>query len=178
MRRFHPSALHLVLLGFVVVVVVGAMLSASNLANAGGVVLPPPGPPSNPGPQSYTGLLGIPSIQLRADLATSPGARFTEAEVRQYFASHRPPGAVAGSPAPTIVSIQFMSAQEVSQQLQGEGMGVPDTTLLYLVRLSGTFQGTNYGPYFGPQAPPVPTRNYAEMVFDAHTGNLIVSSAG
>jgi len=63
-----------------------------------------------------------------------------------------------------------MTAQEVSQQLQGESMGVPDDTLLCLVRLSGTFESASYGPLpvNTPSAPS--TRNHAEMVFDAHTG--------
>ena len=94
--------------------------------------------------------------------------------MRQYFASHTPAGAVVDSPAPTIVSIQFMTAQEVSKQSQGESMGVPDDTLLCLVRLSGTFVSASYGPLLNKPS----TKSSAEMVFDAHTGNLIVSSAG
>jgi hypothetical protein len=93
--------------------------------------------------------------------------------VRQYFASHRPPGAVAASPAPTIVSIQFMTAQEVSQQLQGESMGVPDDALLSLIRLYATFLSAQYGPLNNTPS----TRSHAEVVFDAHTGYEIVSSA-
>jgi hypothetical protein len=180
-KRFQPTTIHFVLLSIVAISVVGVLLSRSTPVNAGApssTSVPGPrgvGPPSNPGPAPYTGQLGTPAIQPRADLASSSGARFTEADVRQYFASHRPPGAVAGSPAPTIVSIQFLTAQDVSQQLQGESMGVPDDTLLCLVRLSGTFLSAQYGP---PNvAPSTTTRSQAEVVFDAHTGNEIVTSA-
>ena len=55
-----------------------------------GILMPAPDPPSASNTPTYNGPLGIPAIPLRADLANSSGARFTEAEVRQYFATHRP----------------------------------------------------------------------------------------
>ena len=89
MNRFRLTPLRYVLLGCIAVAVVGILFSTGTLARAGGILAPALGPPSNPGTPTYDGPLGIPAIPLRADLANSSGARFTETEVRQYL---RPTG--------------------------------------------------------------------------------------
>jgi hypothetical protein len=90
-------------------------------------------------------------------------------------ATHRPPFTVPGTPNPVVVSVQFMTAQQASAQLGGESMGVSDSPRLCLVYVSGTFQNT-WGPV-GPGTP-VPPFTQGWMVFDAHTGNLLVSDVG
>ena len=133
----------------------------------------PAGPLSIKGGPSYQGPLGVPAIRPRADLASSSGPRFTAEDVRQYVLTHHLPFAAPGSPHPTVVSVQFLTAAQVRTQLDGESMDVPDPTLLCLVRVSGTFLNT-MAP---PGASPKPFHE-GVMVFDAHTGNLLVSSVG
>lgn len=116
--------------------------------------------------------LGIPAISARPEIASSTGAHFTADDVKQYIATHRAPYAVPGSPAPVVVSVQFISAAAASALLDHEDIGVPDNDLVCLVRLSGSFQddvpaGIQAGIFHD-----------GEMVFDAYTGNLLVSSVG
>lgn len=112
--------------------------------------------------------MGIPAIQPCADLMSSSGPWFTSADVVAYVATHPVPFEVHGSPSPVVVSVTFASSKQISAQLNGESTGVLDTTLLCLVHLSGTFQGD---PPVGVTA--LSTLHDAELVFDAHTGNLI-----
>lgn len=134
---------------------------------------------AQPGPLLPTGRanhgpLGIPAIQPRANLAQGTGPHFTADDVRQYVMTHRPPFSVPGTSYPVVDSVQFLTASEASAQLQGESIGVPDSTLVCLVRLSGTFRST-YGP---PGMPPTQSFTQGVMVFDAHTGNLLTSNVG
>jgi hypothetical protein len=171
-RRFSvvTVALAVFALGFVVFVGLRSALATP----AGPLATQPP-----PGPRPVTGQtthpLGIPSIQPRAALAQAGGAGpyYTEADVRQYVATHRPGFTVPGTPNPVVVSVQFLTAQQASAQLGGESMDVSDSTLVCLVYVSGTFQSTS-GPV-GITAT-VPTFTQGWMVFDAHTGNLLVST--
>jgi hypothetical protein len=166
-RRFSVISvvLAVVALGFVVVVGLRVALAT----------------PTGPGPLPVTGHathpLGIPAIQPRAAMALvdSAGPYYTEADVRQYVATNRPGFTVPGTPNPVVVSVKFMTAQQASAQLGGESMGVPDSTLLCLVWVSGTFQNT-HGPVDNTTT--VPTFTQGWMVFDAHTGNLLVSAVG
>lgn len=73
---------------------------------------------------------------------------------------------------PIVVSVSFVSAQTASGRLGGEPIGVPDTEPVCLVTLSGTFQGNS--PAMGHPL----VYNDGELVFDAYTGNLLVSSVG
>lgn len=73
---------------------------------------------------------------------------------------------------PTVVSVSFVSAQTASSRMDGEYIGVPDTEPVCFVVLHGTFQGNS--PAMGH--PLVYTDG--ELVFDAYTGNLLVSSVG
>ncbi|MBF6592028.1 MAG: hypothetical protein IVW57_16080 [Ktedonobacterales bacterium] len=161
---------------FLLVVLGGALLSTQAPRSAAALANQPPMPtPGLPGPGvAVPGPQGIPAIQPHAALAASSGPHFTEADVRQYFATH-PYAAqsVPSAPVPVIVSIQFLPASQVSALLQGESMGVPDTTLLCLVRLSGTFEAFS-PPLLLPGTPtPAPFHETVE-VFDAHTGNLLI----
>jgi hypothetical protein len=166
-------------LGFVVLVGLSSALATptgSALATPTGTLWRGPGPI----PIRSTATeppLGLPSIQPRAALVQAGGAGpyYTEADVRQYVATHRPPFTVPGTPNPVVVSVQFITAQQASAQLGGESMDVSDSTLVCLVYVSGIFVDTD-GP-IGPTATVTPfTQGW--MVFDAHTGNLLVSDVG
>jgi len=115
----------------------------------------------------------MPAIQPRASLASSTGPHFIEADVRAYIATHRPGFTVPSTPNPVVITVQFMTASQVSTQLQGESMGVPDDTLLCLVRVLGEFRNT-----YVPLGATPKTFTRGVMVFDAHTGNLLISSVG
>jgi hypothetical protein len=170
-------------LGFVVLVGLRSALATpagpalgSARATPTGSVWRGMGPPPTTG-YATPGPSGLPAIQPHADLARAGGAGpyFTEADVRQYFATHRPPDTVPGTPNPVVVSVQFLTAKQASALVGGEEVDIPDSALVCLVFVSGTFQDTS-GPILPPGGPPTFTQGW--MAFDAHTGNLLVSSVG
>lgn len=115
---------------------------------------------------------GILAIRPHASLVGTAGPWFTAADVRDWVTTHPAGDAAAGS-VTTVVSVEFLTSAEVSVRLQGENTGVPDNTLLCLVHISGTFANTS--------PPPVITTvvfHEGILVFDAHSGNLLVSSVG
>jgi hypothetical protein len=183
-RRFSVVSVVLAVfaLGFVVLVGLRSALAtpagpALGLARATptGTVWRGMGPPPTTGYANHP--LGVPSIQPRAALARAGGAGpyYTEADVRQYFATHRPSSTVPGTPNPVVVSVQFLTAKQASAQTGGEGMGVPDSTLVCLVFVSGTFNNASWAPTVDtPTADATFTQGWS--VFDAHTGNLLVST--
>lgn len=171
--RFRLGAL-LVIVVIVSLVITTQVIRASEGSN------PPTSPSQHPaGPfqatrtPAYKGPLGMPAIQPRASLASATGPHFTEADVRAYITTHRPGFTIPGTPNPVVISVQFMTAKQVSAQLQGESMGVPDDTLLCLVRVLGEFRNT-----YVPLGATPKTFTHGVMIFDAHTGNLLISSVG
>lgn len=120
---------------------------------------------------AYTGPLGIPAIHPRPAAANAAGARFTEGDVRQYVASHRPRNTVAGTSTPTVASVQFLPSAQVGAILHTT-TGEPDSSLMCLVHVSGSFQITDVP--LG--AHPSPVYHDGVLVFDALTGNLLISS--
>jgi hypothetical protein len=119
-------------------------------------------------------ILGAPSIHPRPELASRPGAHFTETDVRQYLAAHPEQlGGVPGTPAPTIICVRFLSAAAMHTLLHVD-VGVSYDTLLCVVRLSGTFL-----PWSLPLGARLPSPVHrASMIFDAQTGNLLTESLG
>jgi hypothetical protein len=113
---------------------------------------------------------GMPAIHVQAALVTSTGPHFTEADVVQYIATTPIPYAVRSAPAPQVVSVQFLTMQQLSGQLpqyNPASTGISANTLLCLVRVSGTFSAD---PPLGAKA----AYAYgAYLLFDAHTGNLL-----
>ena len=168
---FRPTRwqLGIALLG---ILLIGGALITHQLVQAGGV-----SPHEAPNPVLTGGKIaahpvpvGMSAIHPRADLVQTAGPSFTAADAQQYAAAYAQPFAVSGSSAPVVASVQFLNAAQVSAQLQGESMGVPNNTLLCLVHISGTFASTG--------APGSKTVIFHDgvMVFDAHTGNLLVSN--
>lgn len=173
LRIRHPKRL---LLASVVsaLALAGALVVGGQVAQAGqgrgGSDTPAPPPPPI-GVSVHARQEGMPVLPVRAELAAATGAHFTEADVMAYFAGHRPSYAVAAQPAPVVVGVQFESARDANAQL-GTSINVPDDTLLCVVRLTGTFLGDT------PPGIKAYVYHDGHMVFDAHTGNLLVSSVG
>ncbi|HLG65101.1 MAG TPA: hypothetical protein VKY19_24420 [Ktedonosporobacter sp.] len=113
-------------------------------------------------------------IAIRPTLANG-NARFTAADVRAYFQAHPTPPQMSLAPGHTakILSIDFITSKEASQRMKGESVGLPDNALVCYVQLSGPFLlGMISRP---PGTKPIPPSDTATVVFDAQTGNILVS---
>src|SRR5579871_4813587 len=166
MSRFRISGGIVVFLALIIVGV--GFLGGSAVANS-----KPPAPPPTHKPfqisQPY--LPGSPGIKLRTAPNTS-GPAFTQADVTTYFQKY---GFLPLAPGAhlQILTIQFVSAKQASQLMDGESVGRPDDYLVCYVKVQGPFLLT--GIPVPPEAKKVPTTaRYGDEVFDAHTGNLIV----
>jgi hypothetical protein len=178
-------ALAVLALGFVLLVGLRSALATSagpalGLAPATpmGTIWKGMGPPPTTG-YATPGPAGVPAIQPNAALAQAGGAGpyFTEADVRQYFAAHRSSFTVPGTPNPVVVSGQFLTAKQASAQLGEEEVAASDSTLVCLVFVSRIFQDTT-APIVGTPPTAGTTVTQGAMVFDAHTGNLLVNTVG
>ncbi len=131
-----------------------------------------PGPMRLTGEQQYP--LGIPAITPRASLMSASGPRFTRDDVIQYIGTHpQILGAIPGKPAPVVTSVQFVTAAQASVLLQGESIGLPDSSPVCIVRAKGSF-ASSYSPPILAHTAEAPAAT-AVLVFDAHTGNMIIS---
>ena len=71
-----------------------------------------------------------------------------------------------------LLTIQFVTAKQASNLMNGESVGRPDTYLVCYVKVEGPFRlKYEEAP---PSAKGAPTANTGDAVFDAHTGNLLV----
>jgi hypothetical protein len=114
---------------------------------------------------------GAPTIQPRNNCTPS----FTEQDVRDYLARQGVPLfhiEVVGHP--TVEQVVFLSIRDLGQQT-GDSAWLSnysaDMVVCYVV-LRGTFR------YAGAPGSGVHTVSTASILFDAHTGNMLVSSAG
>lgn len=157
MRRVILSGLF----GFVVVALLIVAAVSLNKSGASNI---PPGPH-----KSAIGLVnlqgGVSEITARSD-----GQSLTTADVSHYVTTNTFVGGPTVSGAyPNVISIQLVTSQAAGQ-IVGEGTGLPDGTMVYMVVLHGPFMLTNiHSPV------PVhvnPTNNVFE-VFVAQTGNLV-----
>lgn len=103
------------------------------------------------------------------------GATFTAADVIQWGNSHEFGLQPAGAAHPQIVNVDFITAAQASQRMQGESIGVPDSSLVCYAQAQGDFIA--YGPPGWKPANGQP--NYAifheyTLVFDAQTGDILV----
>jgi hypothetical protein len=124
---------------------------------------------------------GVPAITPKSTVNSAnptTSATYTAADVQDYIlANGFPGGPVAEGGHLSIVSIQFISAQQASQAI-GEDVGRPSDTLVCYVVLHGPFKvGAVSAPY-GTTPVSSETFQTGEIVFDAQTGNLIMWSAG
>jgi hypothetical protein len=116
---------------------------------------------------------GNPAIQTHAP-ATSSGPAFTQNDVVAFFNKYGffAGPVVAGSHL-RVLTIQFVTARQASQLMQGESVGRPDDALVCYVKVEGPFLLTNL--HGGPANVKTPTTaRYGDAVFDAHTGNILV----
>lgn len=132
-----------------------------------------PGPP-NPLPPILVGILvGVPGIGLPAIHHHGEGTP-TPDEIKTFVLSHQFLGGPtqSGQP-PTVLSIETLTAKAVnakySAMLQGKSIGLPDTSSVIVVMLSGPFAISNVPSLYKR---PFIEQSVAEM-FDAKTGNLL-----
>lgn len=111
---------------------------------------------------------GAPAIRPRTTTADASTPAFTVADVEQYVTTNSLPHALPTTVRPTIVKITFLTSQQVSTLLHTT-TGLPDATLLCYVELQGSFT------FAGPRGTTTPTFSTGFEVFDAHTGNLLIS---
>jgi hypothetical protein len=75
-----------------------------------------------------------------------------------------------------ILTIQFVTAKQASTLMAGESVGRPDNYLVCYVKVQGPFQLTQVhaGPHLPGMKKTRTTAEIGDMVFDAHTGNVLV----
>ncbi len=102
---------------------------------------------------------------------------FTEEDVVRYYNGTHPAnsntygaGGYSSSVPTSIVKIEFLTERDLAARKPNhDGGGIPDDTLLCYVQYSGSFLQT------GPPYTPSSVWPYAMDVYDAHTGNLMMS---
>jgi len=117
-----------------------------------------------------SGSQGLPAIHPR----TTSTPAFSVADVVQYLRTHALPRfAAVGAPA-TVTGVQFMTSREVNTLPDGQETGLPDSALVCYVTLHGTFviPGVRV-----PNSLTVRTFHGAKVIFDARTGNLLLSGS-
>jgi hypothetical protein len=106
---------------------------------------------------------GSPAIAVRG--AGTPA--FTAEDVKQYVATHPIPMGVRQDAKPVISDVEFLTSKQISDRLHGENTGFPDDYPLCYVELQGPVS------FAGPSGTRV-TYNRGILVFDAHSGNLVM----
>lgn len=127
--------------------------------------------------QSNSGILGAPAITPSNTHPTAEQAAYGVADVRAYLLATPP---WVASEQVSIYSIQLMNAVHAAVLLQAQCTGLPDAAPVYFVTLHGDFPVGEW-PNAGVVVPtPTGTSVVAHvvtMIFDAHTGNLIVTNS-
>lgn len=134
--------------------------------------VPPPGSgmPVSVAPPASMNQPGGTAIRPRA-VSTDPALpSFSAADVRAYVSAHPHPDQASGAAPATIAGVEFLPAQAMESRLGG-ATGRPATALFCLVTLRGSFAvagppGTGW------------SSDIAYLVFDAHTGNILVEVVG
>lgn len=154
--------------GFAIVLLPHAMgwgASTSSTASTGSIEVATAAKTVCPGTQSGQAM-GLPAITPRNNCTPS----FTVQDVVDYerahpFSNHRmtPVG------APKLTKVLFITSAEASKRMGNVWIGLPDDALVCFVELSGTYR---FSPPMGPASEHTGTMH---QVFDAHTGNLLVS---
>lgn len=175
-----------IVIGFsIAIIMFGVVIITTQREAAATSLLRPYHPPVAPTHLnvSQTYMPGAPAIPVK----TSPGARtdyadtsltpaFSAAEVTAFFNKY---GFYAGPLVKgahlKILSVQFITAKQASDLMDGESVGRPDTYLVCYVKVQGPFQLTQV--HGGPHIPGLKSKATAETgdaVFDGHTGNNLV----
>jgi hypothetical protein len=107
---------------------------------------------------------GSPAIKSRSN--GSPA--FTVDDVKQYITADPLLGPAVKQGKATITTAEFITSKELSERWHGVTAAFPDSYPLCYVELQGSFT------FFGPPGSKV-TYNKEVLVFDAHSGNLVIT---
>jgi hypothetical protein len=113
--------------------------------------LPPTAPTGSPAIKPTTG--GTPA--------------FSVDDAKRYVATHHVPMGLSRDSKPVITRAEFLTSREITDRLHGAASGFPDDYLLCYVELQGPVT------FSGPKGAKV-TYNRGVLIFDAHSGNLII----
>jgi hypothetical protein len=103
-------------------------------------------------------------------LTVTPGPTpFTGADVTQYIRTHRLARITGDLSQLTVTNLEFMTAREVTTRLQNEPTGLPDDQRVAFATITGRLYFT------GPPGSKTAAFESAYAVFDAQTGNLLMS---
>jgi hypothetical protein len=116
--------------------------------------------------------IGLPGIKPHPGVADPMVPAFTAQDVTRYFATIPNYGRFDSSTPTSVIDVQFLTAQQAEATLRTTLAPTPADRLVCVVKIDGTFIST--GP---PGARPT-TSATALIVFDAHTGNILVSGLG
>ena len=133
----------------------------------------PMGPPlAGPGaPRRSDGVTGAPAIRPHLAPSGNTTPSFNAQDVVAYVKANGVGGKIDSSVPATVEKVEFLSARVASTRLH-TWIGVQDDALLCLVTVRGSFSITPPGG--GRRA----GSNVAFLVFDAHTGNILILSMG
>jgi len=106
------------------------------------------------------------SAAIAPHLATVPA--FTLDDARQYVTTHRLPFRGPPDYKPQITTVEFLTSQQVSERIHRAKTGFGADHLFCYVELQGPFS------FGGPQGA-VATYSRGVLIFDAQTGNLVIS---
>lgn len=111
---------------------------------------------------------GVPSITPHNDCTPS----FTVQDVLAFehshpFGNHR----MVSMGQSKVTKVLFITSAQASQRIGGEWIGLPDDALVCFVELYGTYRFLS--PF--PSIPDSIHTGTMHNIFDAHTGNLLVS---
>ena len=179
------TALGLIVIGFVALTLAisTAAVSAGNreIGTDPTVLALIPSPPAkgaapNLSPPTAVGkplskFTGVPAVQPHLNLNDSTKAAFDEADIRQFVLANRVGVKIIPTSAFSIEKVEFLTKKEIGTQIGDEGTELPDNDLQCLVTLKGTFT---------VRSPNVTSITYSKAyeIFDARTGNKLVSELG
>lgn len=161
------------IIGLMVFFGTSSQAASENVIDVAATVLPSqlPAPTATPlAPTDSTNQtdLGLPAITPRLPSVNAATATFTQLDVEQYVKTTPRFGKISSSTQITVVKVQFMLSREVGALLGGVSTGTRDDKLLCYVEIQGSFShSTPYNKAI--------TRDKAQLIFDALTGNLLIA---
>lgn len=125
---------------------------------------------------------GVSAIEVSRPVADRSRAAYGRDEVAQYLADTSGwMRGVPGSSSPRLGTVEFIAAAQASARLNDEPIGRPDNVLVCWVEIIGPLDVSNLVSFpaiakIDPRSlPPAPKEI---LVFDAQTGNLLLSTFG
>ena len=124
---------------------------------------------------------GVSAIQPSRQVTDRSQAAYGQAEVERYLENN--PGlmrGVPGGPSPKLGTVAFLPAGQASARLNNVSIGRPDDALVCWVELIGPFDVSDDVTVPAIVAATSPSLPYPPapkqiLVFDAQTGNLLLS---